>query len=160
MTILPKRSPRASSRKPSSARSRPSTTCETTGVIWCCAMKSVAAWRSAFEPIVEPTCIYIRESISTTKTGKEGEARLTDELLITQDLAHRKRCLWRYRHPAARYAHRDATRDRPAARSIRPPNRGPSLATTLRGHFSAPQANRLYKSVILRLCRLRKKLAD
>ena len=57
VTILPKCSPRARSSNPSSAFSSPSSTREMTGAIRCCAIKSVAALRSAFEFIVEPEII-------------------------------------------------------------------------------------------------------
>ena len=66
-------------------------------------MKFVAAWRSAFEPIVEPKSIYTERdtgiNVNDQDGIRKGEAHLTNELLVTQDLAHRKRGLWRYRHP-------------------------------------------------------------
>lgn len=67
---------------------------ETTGVIRCCAIKSVAAWRSALEPIVEPKD---QTKQAGTAAGKRGG--LTYELLIPQHLPHCQGRLRRDRHP-------------------------------------------------------------
>jgi hypothetical protein len=40
-----------------------------------------------------------RINVNDQDGKRKGKACLTDELLVTQDLAHRKRRLWRYRHP-------------------------------------------------------------
>ena len=40
-----------------------------------------------------------RINVNDEDGKRTRDVRLTDELLVTQNLAHRERGLWRYRHP-------------------------------------------------------------